>query len=216
MNSVTQYNNANNATIGLKTAKDSGKVSALNVTTLGSGYEGATITVESPQLPGGSNATGAVKVSNGQLYLAEVAISGRGYTEAPAVVVRGSGSAATGAVIESEIVIDEPAVRMGIAIDETGETQSITPTKFGFDFPVYLENDTEYALVLETDSIDYLVWASKLGETEIATSTTVTTQPALGSLFKSQNTNAWTEDLFEDLKFTIKRAEFFSDGAKES
>ena len=47
-----------------------------------------------------------------------------------------------------------------------------------------------------------------MGETEIATSTTVTTQPALGSLFKSQNTNAWTEDLFEDLKFKMYRAEF--------
>ena len=87
---------------------------------------------------------------------------------------------------------------MGIAIDDATTTavNSTTPTKFEFDYPVYLQNDTEYSLVLETDSIDYLVWASKLGETEIATSTTVTTQPALGSLFKSQNTNAWTEDLF--------------------
>ena len=64
-------------------------------------------------------------------------------------------------------------------------------------------------MVVETDSIDYLIWASKLGEVEIATSTTiVTTQPALGSLFKSQNTNNWTEDLFEDVKFKLNRAQF--------
>ena len=61
---------------------------------------------------------------------------------------------------------------------------------------------------IETDSSDYEIWASKLPETEIATSTTVTTQPLLGSLFRSQNTSAWTEDLFEDIKFKLNRAEF--------
>ena len=137
-------------------------------------------------------------------------LSGSEYTEPPAVVIAGTGTGNAGAAIESVITIDSPAVRMGVAIDDTtgSVVQSTTPTNFKFDYPVYLQNDTEYALVLETDSIDYLVWASKLGETEIATSTTVTTQPALGSLFKSQNTNAWTEDLFEDLKFTLNRAEF--------
>ena len=208
LNSVTQYNNANNATIGLKTAKDSGKVSALNVTTLGSGYEGATITVESPQLPGGSNATGSVKVSNGQLYLADVAISGRGYTEAPAVVVRGSGSAATGAVIESEIVIDEPAVRMGIAVDTDTTVNSTIPTRFKFNYPVYLQDNTEYALNIECDTTEYEIWSSRLGETDIASGLVVNTQPLLGSVFKSQNVDNWTEDLFEDIKFTLYRAEF--------
>ena len=208
LNSVTQYNNANNATIGLKTAKDSGQVSALKVVNLGSGYEGATITVESPQLPGGSNATGAVKVSNGQLYLAEVAISGRGYTEAPAVVVRGSGSAATGAVIESEIVIDEPAVRMGIAVDTDTTVNSTIPTRFNFNYPVYLQDNTEYALNIECDTTEYEIWSSRLGETDISSGLVVNTQPLLGSVFKSQNVDNWTEDLFEDIKFTLYRAEF--------
>jgi len=47
-----------------------------------------------------------------------------------------------------------------------------------------------------------------LGETEKATSSVVTSQPLLGSVFKSQNVDSWTEDLFEDIKFTIYRAEF--------
>ena len=208
LNSVTQYNNSNNATIGVKTAKDAGRVSALNVTTLGSGYEGATITVESPQLPGGSNATGSVKVSNGQLYLAEVAISGRGYTEAPAVVVRGSGSAATGAVIESEIIIDEPAVRMGIAVDTDTTVNSTIPTRFNFNYPVYLQDNTDYALNIECDTTEYEIWSSRLGETDISSGLVVNTQPLLGSVFKSQNVDNWTEDLFEDIKFTLYRAEF--------
>ena len=97
---------------------------------------------------------------------------------------------------------------MGIATDTIGVIDSTTPTNFEFDYPVYLQNNTEYALVVETDSQDYSIWASKLGETEIATNTTVTTNPSLGSVYKSQNTGTWVEDLFEDIKFTLYRAEF--------
>ncbi len=206
--SLIATNNADNTNISLKIVKDSGRVTDLYVTNQGTGYDSAIVTIESPQLPGGGNSTATVRVSNGKVYYTEIVLSGSEYTEPPAVIIRGTGTGNSGAIIESSITLDTPAVRMGIAIDEAGVTDSTTPTKFTFDYPVYLQNDTEYALVLETDSIDYLVWASKLGETEIATSTTVTTQPALGSLFKSQNTNAWTEDLFEDLKFSLHRAEF--------
>ena len=99
--------------------------------------------------------------------------------------------------------IDTPAVRMGVAIDAGEATNSTTPTHFAFDYPVYLQNDTEYALVVETDSTDYELWVSRLGETDIATSTVITTQPGLGSVYRSQNTESWTEDIFEDLKFTL-------------
>ena len=208
--SLTLANNTNNTTNTLKIAKDSGRVTGLAVTNTGSSYESAIITIESPQLPGGGTATATVRVGGGKVYNSEIVLSGSGYTEPPAVVIAGTGTGNAGAVISSSITIDSPAVRMGVAIDDatTNAVNSTTATNFAFDYPVYLENDTEYALVLETDSVDYLVWASKLGETEIATSTTVTTQPLLGSLYKSQNTNDWTEDLFEDLKFKIHRAKF--------
>jgi len=208
LTSVTQFNNSNNATVGLKIAKDSGRVTSLDVTNLGSGYEGATITIESPQLPGGSNATGSAKVYNGQLYFAQVALGGRGYTEAPSVVIRGSGNGATGAVIQSKITIDEPAVRMGIASDDGSSVDSTTPTRFNFDYPVYLQDNTEYALNIECDDTEYEIWSSRLGETDISSGLVVNAQPLLGSVFKSQNTNAWTEDLFEDIKFTLYRAKF--------
>jgi len=208
--SLILANNTNNTTNTLKIAKDSGRVTGLVVTNTGSSYDSAIVTIESPQLPGGGTSTAIVRVGGGKVYHSEIVLSGSEYTEPPAVVIAGTGTGNAGAVISSSITIDSPAVRMGIAIDDSTTTavNSTTPTNFVFDYPVYLENDTEYALVLETDSVDYLVWASKLGETEIATSTTVTTQPLLGSLFKSQNTNAWTEDLFEDLKFKIHRANF--------
>ena len=206
--SITQYNNSNNTSLSLKIVKDSGRVTSLNIKNTGYDYDSAVVTIESPQLPGGGNATATVRVSGKKVYHSELILAGSEYTEPPAVVIRGTGTGNAGAEIESFITIDSPAVRMGISIDEDGTTQSITPTKFKFNYPVYLQNDTEYALAIETDSVEYEIWASKLGETEIATSTTVTTQPSLGSLFKSQNTNAWTEDLFEDVKFSLHRAEF--------
>jgi len=206
--SVTEYNNANNTKLALTIAKDSGTVSDLVISNTGTGYESAFLTFESPQLPGGSQASGAVKISNGKIYNASVALGGSGYTAPPAIVVRGVGSSASGAVITATINIDTPAVRMGVAVDTGEVTNSTTPTKFKFKNPVYLQNGVTYALVIETDSIEYKLWASRLGETEIVTSSPVTTQPLLGSVYKAQNTNAWTEDLFEDLKFRLHRAEF--------
>jgi len=206
--SVTEFNNTRNKNAVLTIAKDSGKVVDLKVTNVGDNYESATIVIESPQLPGGSTATGTVSVSDFKIYNAEISLSGRGYTEAPSVVIKGIGSGAGEAVIQSVIEIDTPAVRMGIATDEFSDTKSIVPTRFNFKHPVYLQNDSEYALTVETDSINYEIWASRLGETEISTSTTVNSQPLLGSVYKSQNTDNWTEDLFEDIKFTLYRAEF--------
>ena len=225
IDSLDTANAENNTTLTLRIARDSGRISDLKVTDIGANYDTALITIESPQLPGGSTATGSAYVSGGKLYNAELSLTGSGYTDPPAVVIKGTGSGAAGASIQSSIEIDTPAVRMGVASDNTpvtfatavgdddvndvtGDITSITPTRFYFEHPVYLQNDTEYALAIETDSPDYELWGSKLDEIEISTSTTVTTQPLLGSLYKSQNTESWTEDLFEDLKFTIHRAEF--------
>ena len=206
--SVTEANALNNTDLVLAIAKDSGKVSRMRITNTGQNYDSAILTIESPQLPGGSTATASIEVSGGRIYNAEVSLSGFGYTEAPSVVVKGVGNGAGGCEIQTFIEIDTPAVRMGVATDAGEVTNSTTPTHFAFDYPVYLQNDTEYALVVETDSTDYELWVSRLGETDIATSTVITTQPSLGSVYRSQNTESWTEDIFEDLKFTLYRAEF--------
>ena len=206
--SVTVANAKDGTDLTLAIVKDSGKLSGLRITDPGQNYDSAIISIESPQLPGGSNATASIDVSGGKIYNAEISLPGFGYTEAPSVVIKGVGNGAGGCEIQTFIEIDAPAVRMGVAVDQDGITQSTVPTHFGFDYPVYLQNDTEYALVVETDSVDYKLWSSKLGETDIATSTVITTQPSLGSVYRSQNTESWTEDIFEDLKFTLHRAEF--------
>ncbi|MGA1403018.1 MAG: hypothetical protein ACO312_07765, partial [Candidatus Nanopelagicaceae bacterium] len=206
--SVTLANATEGTDLKLTIAKDSGKLSDIRIKSTGQNYSSAILTIESPQLPGGSVATARIEVSGGKIYNAEISLPGFGYTEPPSVVVKGVGNGAGGCEIETFIDIDTPAVQMGVATDIDGVTNSTIPTNFAFDYPVYLQNDTEYAIAVETDSVDYSLWASRLGEVDIATSTVITTQPALGSVYRSQNVDNWTEDIFEDLKFTLYRAEF--------
>ncbi|MAH09429.1 MAG: hypothetical protein CL961_07160 [Euryarchaeota archaeon] len=208
IDSITEFNNKNNTNLGLTIAKDSGRVTDLIVEATGQSYDSAFLTFESPQLAGGSQASGAVKISEGRIYDASVSLGGSGYTAPPAIVIKGVGSGNGGGVVTAKITIDNPAVRMGVAVDTDGTTNSTIPTKFKFKNPVYLQNGSQYALVIETDSTEYMLWSSRLGETEIVTSSPVTTQPLLGSVYKAQNTDNWTEDLFEDIKFKLNRAEF--------
>ena len=94
-------------------------------------------------------------------------------------------------------------------------TDASVPTRFTFDSPIYLEPGGEYALIVVSPSTEYNVWISRLGEEDISTlglaesqKVLITRQPYLGSLFKSQNASTWTPSQFEDLKFTLNRAEF--------
>ena len=99
--------------------------------------------------------------------------------------------------------------------DITVSTDASAATRFTFDSPVYLEGGGEYALVVISPSTEYNVWISRLGEEDISTAglgesqkILITQQPYLGSLFKSQNASTWSASQFEDLKFTINKAEF--------
>jgi hypothetical protein len=83
-----------------------------------------------------------------------------------------------------------------------------TPTSFVFPSPVYVQENVEYAIVLASDSNNYKVWISQIGDQMPGTARTISEQPYLGSLFKSQNASTWTADQTQDLKFTIYRAKF--------
>lgn len=93
------------------------------------------------------------------------------------------------------------------------------PTRFTFPSPIYLKGDTEYALVLQTDSSKYNAWISRMAEVDISTASgpdsqkiLVSQQPYLGSLFKSQNGETWDASQLEDLKFIIYTAQFNTEG----
>lgn len=83
-----------------------------------------------------------------------------------------------------------------------------TPTTFTFRSPVYVQTNTEYCVVLLSDSNNYKVWISQIGEQVPGTSRTISEQPYMGVLFKSQNASTWTADQYQDLMFTIYRAQF--------
>ena len=90
---------------------------------------------------------------------------------------------------------------------EISESAAI-PTRFTFRSPVYIKSSTEYCFVLLSDSNEYKVWISRMGDVDVTGTRTISEQPYAGVLFKSQNASTWTADQYEDLKFTIYRANF--------
>ena len=89
------------------------------------------------------------------------------------------------------------------------------PTTFTLPSPVYLEPGVEYAMVIRSASSRYRVYISRVGENDLVTQTFVSNQPYLGSLYKSQNGSVWEPSQWEDLKFTIYRADFVTNGSIE-
>ncbi|BCU94873.1 MAG: hypothetical protein CM15mV6_2470 [uncultured marine virus] len=91
-----------------------------------------------------------------------------------------------------------------VEISESG----LIPTRFTFRSPVYIKQSVEYCFVLLSDSNEYQVWISRMGDVEKSGNRTISEQPYAGVLFKSQNASTWTADQYEDLKFTIYKAAF--------
>ena len=65
-------------------------------------------------------------------------------------------------------------------------------TNFKFNTPVYLQGGYEYALVLVAPTEKYLAYITRMGEEDLILQSISSTQPYLGSLFKSQNSSTWT------------------------
>ena len=101
-------------------------------------------------------------------------------------------------------------------------------TRFTFPSPVYLQGpqqqtirqapiasqtQAEYAIVLLSNSSNYRVFVTELGQNDILSGVKIGKQPTLGSMFKSQNGTVWTPSQLENLKYRINRADFKSEGA---
>jgi hypothetical protein len=89
-----------------------------------------------------------------------------------------------------------------------------TATKFSFPSPVYLNPNTEYCFVLESNSNAYLSWVGQMGDFDVHTKEPIDRQPYAGVLFKSQNSSTWTPEQLQDLKFNINRCKFSSSSGK--
>jgi len=91
-------------------------------------------------------------------------------------------------------------------------------TTFTFDRPLMLEAGQEYAIVLRSDSLDYVVWTAKMGDALVGTGGTtgvaekiVDKNSHYGSFFKSQNGVTWTAEQDQDLMFAIHKCIFTTD-----
>ena len=84
-------------------------------------------------------------------------------------------------------------------------------TNFKFPDLVYLMENTEYCIVLESNSTQYNVWTSKIGSTSRLNNRYISNNPYTGVFFKSQNSSTWSDDQNSDLMFSINRASFDTD-----
>jgi hypothetical protein len=83
-----------------------------------------------------------------------------------------------------------------------------TVTRFTFPSPVYLQEKTEYCFCLLSNCNSYNAFVATLGETQIGSDRTISSNPYAGVFFKSQNGSTWTADQTTDIKFKVNRAEF--------
>lgn len=101
-----------------------------------------------------------------------------------------------------------------IVVSETADENSYT--RVNFPSPVYLEPNTEYAIVLlAPTSVNYYAWIARMGEKTIEStslpdveSVIYSSQYTGGSLFKSQNGTIWSPNQYEDLKFRCNKCRF--------
>ena len=101
---------------------------------------------------------------------------------------------------------------------ESGGTTTYNKTSFGFEAPVYLQNNTEYCIVPkpENDDDGYDLWISELGENKFGTTERIDKQPAAGMMFSSANDRTWSPHQAKDFMFTIYRCLFTKESEKSS
>lgn len=90
-------------------------------------------------------------------------------------------------------------------------------TSFWFESPVYLQGETDYAIVIlpAADSPNYNVWTARLGDTIIGTEKIISKQAGVGVLFVSSDGRTYTPFQEYDLKYTLKTANFVNQGTIE-
>ena len=111
-------------------------------------------------------------------------------------------------VPNSEVVLDPGDVNVS--------SDGSVATTFQFKSPIYLEgNNTDYCVCLLSNSTKYSVYISRMGETDLISDVFISNpnKQYMGSLFKSQNGSTWEPSQWEDLKYTLYRADFIESGS---
>jgi len=88
-------------------------------------------------------------------------------------------------------------------------TDGSVGTGFTFTTPVYLRPQGTYAILLFAPaSLGWNAFVTRMNEPDLISGRLNDKQPSMGSLFKSQNAQLWTESQQEDLKFRLTKANF--------
>lgn len=121
----------------------------------------------------------------------------------------------TNEVTNGVLYIDDIAQ---VAIIDSNSKPLFQGTEFIFPSPVYVQQNSQYAFVLLSDSNEYNVWIAKAGgdgevpENMVGTEIPIQSNPYIGVMFKSQNASTWTADQTSDIKFEIHKAQFEASG----
>ena len=118
-----------------------------------------------------------------------------------------NGVPASDEIMPGSVIFKSPAT-INVSSDAT------VATTFTFEEPVFLMPYEEYAVVLLAECDSYNVYIAETEQFILnSTEKRITSQPAMGSLFKSQNGSTWEPDQTKDLMFKMKRADFSTAGS---
>lgn len=90
-------------------------------------------------------------------------------------------------------------------------TDSSAATKFTFDYPVYLQAGTEFAIVLLANTQDYNAYIAEMGKKNLLSNEYIAKQPYTGVFFTSSNGSTWSPNQMADMKFRVYRCNFNAD-----
>ena len=100
----------------------------------------------------------------------------------------------------SEVTLNPDMVVASFSNNPTG-------TVFSFESPVYLPTG-EYAIVILSNSSEYMTYHGEVGENVVGTSRKITPQPFVGSYFIPSNGGEYKADPNKFLKFKLERCNF--------
>lgn len=104
-----------------------------------------------------------------------------------------------------ESVVEKKSSEVTVTSNPSVDVNS-TKTNFTFPSPIFLPPGL-YALVILTDTPDYVVWTAEKGQTTL-NNQIVSINPYIGTLYKSQNAMEYVPYLNEDLMFELNRCLF--------
>lgn len=83
-------------------------------------------------------------------------------------------------------------------------TDGSKATRFNFEDPVLLQENTEYAFVIRSTSDAYTLWVAELGENDIVSGSPVLKNTYMsGVMLSSSNNSTWTAHQTTDVKFRL-------------